>query len=1269
MENEGSSISSPDIPLPRLSYPRRQRAGTPVLQVEALSVSSSTCVSPSALSPLEPERELSHVSSKKPDLLYTTIPDLADDWSEKDAPNNPPNKTTNAPIKTNKTNNGFNDDDDPITTVSHMLTRLQRRIYGDRPGEELKKCTPKTVLVIIALTVAVVALCTVAFLNPPVTDAASCRMSFMTPSYVKMDSFDLNHTRFASKYALHLYREQKLDAESAPNGIPVVFIPGNAGSFRQVRAIAAECAFQYVASRGANQSTPLTADFARGFDFYTADFSEDLTAFHGRTLLDQAEYLNDAIRYILARYKKKIPSHGNSLTAPAVPLPPPQSVILIGHSMGGVVARTMVTLPNYVPHSVNTIVTLAAPHSLPPVTMDSEVVAIYDRTNRYWEQSFSQEQIGQNPLAEVSLVSIAGGSLDHMIPSDHANIESLVPPSNGFTVYTSSIPYLWSGVDHQAMVWCDQFRKVLARTLFEIADVRSPAKTKPLSSRMAVFRKRLLAGFERVNPRTSASSMGGGASMKGPIASADVPALVGPPDTLLIGDDIGRNVVPYGRRLRLTNLGEEYSNASAMTYLIPLPGYSDKFNDTAVTLMSDQPLLAPSKYSTVDLSQPHEHYDSDTSDGLYLLACKHLYPSTRFRESLLSVVDLARPDYRETRSAALMKSLRGRSTKSHRQVYQARRRNEIRPFKKSEMGLMCRNLADQAIALPRPSSKEPLAPPSEADPLYYVNLNVSQLSDYDFLAVVDAHTRPTPGFVLTDVEHYDKSHITVPDSLLSLVFGKRIRLPTFAPAMVDISFPAVWSSLIAYKVSVAKSVDGDDGHDALFMPFMRQYTTEPYESKYALNLYTGVDITLNMHSVAPFTPFSTVDTQSNSYSYHNLHLQLWKDNESFGEEALEFYFKVDIMGTLARLALHYRAALALVPIAVTAVVLLIQYDVYNRGGAFISFGEALRVFSNSYLVYLVAFCACLPLITSFQIFQQLLYLVEPAMDPSTGEGPSTIFTATRQNRFFLGLEGAHLWFLGPVLVVISTGLCFIVYYTLLALVTAASGIITMSESVFGYSPIHELMQSPSASSFPDRGSRTLLCGFPRTAASIIAIVTVAVFVPYQFGVVVATLVELVTTVRAFCALSRARSSRGYEDDSQMEEYERCKSFASFNMTVLVVLMWLLPINVLVLVVWLRNLVDKWFWTISLGWTQHNFVSVAPIIVLVQKLASGEMMPRMALSSAVAFTRLMLGYIAFYTLIFGIQRAYWLHHLFNFFFAWILVAAVVVKHPPPTNITK
>ena len=324
-------------------------------------------------------------------------------------------------------------------------------------------------------------------------DPKGCAMSYMRPAFTRYSDFDTEHTRFASKYSLYLYREGGVDEDTRVKGIPVLFIPGNAGSYKQVRPIAAEAAHYY-------HDVLRTDDAAKAhgkapLDVFSVDFNEDITAFHGQTLLDQAEYLNEAVAFILALY------HNPSRSLRESGLPEPKSVIILGHSMGGVVARTMLRMPNYQEHTVNTIVTLSAPHARAPVTFDADMVATYNDINTYWRKSYLQPP-SLNPLADVTLVSVAGGGLDTMIPSESTSLTSLVPDTHGFTVFTSSIPNVWTGMDHLAIMWCDQFRKALVKAVFDVTDVRRSAQTKPQAERIKAIRKRLLTGMEPVVQKT-----------------------------------------------------------------------------------------------------------------------------------------------------------------------------------------------------------------------------------------------------------------------------------------------------------------------------------------------------------------------------------------------------------------------------------------------------------------------------------------------------------------------------------------------------------------------------------------------------------------------------------------------------------------------------------------------------------------------------------------------------------------------------------------------
>ncbi|KAI8391121.1 PGAP1-like protein-domain-containing protein [Radiomyces spectabilis] len=326
-------------------------------------------------------------------------------------------------------------------------------------------------------------------------DKSGCRMSYMRPYYIKQTGFDSEMTRFAGKYGLYLYREADHDYYDYPTGVPVLFIPGHAGSYKQVRSLSAEAAYYYYQHYA--QDNDAWNRGVRSLDFFTVDFHEEFSALHGQSLLEQAEYLNDAVDYILKLYiqSRKLDPHLNSK------LPDPTSIIIVGHSMGGIVARTMFTLPNYQPGSINSIITLSTPHILPPVAFDWKISQIYKDIYRHWTQGFSDEIQTNNlhhstSLKDVMLISIAGGTLDNTVNSDAANVGPFLPATNGFTVFTTAVPHVWTAANHVSILSCNQFVKVLAKSLLDIVDVRRGSQTQTLEDRMRVMRKALLTGLE-----------------------------------------------------------------------------------------------------------------------------------------------------------------------------------------------------------------------------------------------------------------------------------------------------------------------------------------------------------------------------------------------------------------------------------------------------------------------------------------------------------------------------------------------------------------------------------------------------------------------------------------------------------------------------------------------------------------------------------------------------------------------------------------------------
>jgi hypothetical protein len=211
---------------------------------------------------------------------------------------------------------------------------------------------------------------------------------------------------------------------------------------------------------------------------FIVDYNEELSAIHGPTLLSQAEYANDAIRHILSLYENST------------------SIMVVGHSMGGIIARILPTIPSFKDNRLNTIITLSSPHSTPPAPVDKTIANLYRDVNRFWSQ-----ESPDGVLKEIAVLSIAGGNLDKIVASDSSSLHGLVPPSHGFTVYSTGIPHVWTGADHMAILWCNQLVQRVATAIIRIVDQKNPSTIKAVNARISIFKRIFLSQLEDINSK------------------------------------------------------------------------------------------------------------------------------------------------------------------------------------------------------------------------------------------------------------------------------------------------------------------------------------------------------------------------------------------------------------------------------------------------------------------------------------------------------------------------------------------------------------------------------------------------------------------------------------------------------------------------------------------------------------------------------------------------------------------------------------------------
>lgn len=235
------------------------------------------------------------------------------------------------------------------------------------------------------------------------------------------------------------------------------------------------------------------------------------------------------------------------------------------------------------------------------------------------------------------------------------------------------------------------------------------------------------------------------------------------------------------------------------------------------------------------------------------------------------------------------------------------------------------------------------------------------------------------------------------------------------------------------------------------------------------------------------------------------------------------------------------------------------------------------------------------------------------------------------NDLMLGTQDPFLWFLVPLFGVISVGICI-----------AGNYVITILMHVFAfvYGWTRTLVGSRTTS-FASSGGRQRLI----TTAILLLLITT--LIPYQFAYMVLTIVQLCTCVRALRLARDTRSGAHY-------------NFYNYTTSMLVLMLWVLPINMPVLIVWIHNIAVHWLTPFS---THHNLLAVLPMVLIVEVMSTGIMTPRVT-GRARFITNILTFLFALYAAIYGVTYAYRLHHLLNILAAWLF--AIHVSSQPKST---
>ncbi|CAG5114283.1 Oidioi.mRNA.OKI2018_I69.chr2.g8345.t1.cds [Oikopleura dioica] len=223
-----------------------------------------------------------------------------------------------------------------------------------------------------------------------------------------------------NSYGLYFYGEGQYFKNEIAKGFrdsaawPVLFVPGSGGSYKQCRSIGSVLYNKWKKAKEAPY-----------FHTYAIDLKEELTGIYGGPLEDHVKFVRSAIQEILEYY------------------PTDAKLTIVGHSMGGMVAKAVV---NQFADRVNFLLTLGSPHAYPVIS--DRILKRF--TAQHW-----------NEKLKVPCLSVVGGLRDVQVRSALSFDEECK------FIRGESVPGTWVSQDHQSLVWDNGLVLATARSIYD----------------------------------------------------------------------------------------------------------------------------------------------------------------------------------------------------------------------------------------------------------------------------------------------------------------------------------------------------------------------------------------------------------------------------------------------------------------------------------------------------------------------------------------------------------------------------------------------------------------------------------------------------------------------------------------------------------------------------------------------------------------------------------------------------------------------------------
>eukprot|EP00730_Choanoeca_flexa_P001100 TRINITY_DN10481_c0_g1_i1.p1 TRINITY_DN10481_c0_g1~~TRINITY_DN10481_c0_g1_i1.p1 ORF type:complete len:516 (+),score=41.91 TRINITY_DN10481_c0_g1_i1:999-2546(+) len=263
---------------------------------------------------------------------------------------------------------------------------------------EFRNCNPTQLSFVISTSL--LTLAAWAYLIDPAGQGGPnhCSMSYMYPLY--RETRIPTHAFFS--YRLFQYSDGRVPSQaSTKNTVPVVFVPGNAGDYKQVRSIG---------------TAILTRNQGQSYHVFTLGFAEQLSALHSGLVQAQSAYLCEVLHHLKTLYD--------------------QPAIVVAHSMGGLVVQGCLDTDAVLTEWVALHVHLATP-TFAPIIMGINTLTPYHTTR----------------LPPDRVVAIAGGARDLLVR------DTLF---SNTTLSSGGIRGVAMANDHLSITWCRELMFAVA---------------------------------------------------------------------------------------------------------------------------------------------------------------------------------------------------------------------------------------------------------------------------------------------------------------------------------------------------------------------------------------------------------------------------------------------------------------------------------------------------------------------------------------------------------------------------------------------------------------------------------------------------------------------------------------------------------------------------------------------------------------------------------------------------------------------------------------